>query len=275
MPVVPRAARPATVGDVRRLALGLSLCLALWLAGRPAGAVVFQDAGDRFRLDFQPRAGRVCVVVPPAESKPEDCAGTDLETLRRLYAGGPELKTAIAVVRGEAAYNLLYAVQSPGIASATPATAAGFAQGLVTAARSAAPSGQVVRAKNPAMPFAIERHGGTEVIRVELVFERVTPGGAASEIQEQTTFAVLGDKAVHCLYLVAPRELAAEARRDVDAALARVEVVPPRSGPYRLGRALGRVTVRALLLAVAVGSALVGAVAVLVGWRRRRAGERK
>jgi hypothetical protein len=212
-------------------------------------------------------------LVPVAETKTEDCAGLDLETLRRLYAGGPDLRGAIAVVRGKEAYNLLYAVQTPGIPPATPASAGEFARGLVGAARGAAPSGQVVREKNPAAPFAIERYGRAEVIRVDLVFERTPLAGGPPEVQEQTTFAILGDRAVHCLYLVAPRELAAEAQRDVVSALARVEIEPPRCREHRLGRALGRAAASLFGLAV-VGVGLAGAVLALVLWWRRAAQKR-
>jgi hypothetical protein len=253
--------------------LELSVCLALCLGARPAEAVLFQDSGDRFRLDFRPEAARVCVVVPVTETKLEDCAGLDLDTLRRLYAAGPGLRGAIAVVRGQTAYNLLYAAQTPGIQPATPARAGEFARGLVGAARSAAPAGQVVRNKNPAAPFAIQRYGRADVVRVDLVFERQPLAGGPPEVQEQTTFAVLGDKAVHCLYLVAPHELAAEAQRDVVSALARVEIEPPRSREYRRGRALGRATASLFGLAAA-GAALAASALALVLWWRRAAQKR-
>jgi len=126
---VRAAARGATVPRVARARLELSLWLAICLGARPAEAVLFQDSGDRFRLDFRPASARVCVVVPPAETKTEDCAGLDLETLRRLYAGGPDLRGAVAVVRGETAYNLLYSAQTPGIPPATPASAREFCSG--------------------------------------------------------------------------------------------------------------------------------------------------
>jgi hypothetical protein len=267
---VPRTARGATVPGVARVRLVSSLWLAACLLTRPAEAVLFQDSRDHFRLDFRPQQTRVCVLVPAADTKTEDCAGLDLETLRRLYAGGPDLRGAVAVVRGETAYNLLYAVQTPGIPSATPASAGEFARGLVGAARSAAPAGQVVREKNPAAPFALDRYGRAQVIRVDLVFERMPLAGGPPEVQEQTTFAILGNQAVHSLYLVAPRELAAEAQHDVVSALAHVEIEPPRSREYRLGRALGRAM--APLFGVAVlGAGLVGAVLAVVLWWRRTA----
>ena len=253
-----------------RVRLAWSLWLAACLLARPGEAVLFQDSRDHFRLDFRPPATRVCVLVPATETKTEDCAGVDVETLRRLYAGGPDLRGAIAVVRGETAYNLLYAAQTPGIPPATPASAGEFARGLVGAARSAAPAGQVVREKNPAAPFAIDRYGRAQVIRVDLVFERTPLAGGPPEVQEQTTFAILGDQAVHSLYLVAPRELAEEAQRDVVSALAQVEIEPPRSREYRLGRALGRALAPLFGLAV-LGAGVVAVVLALVLWRRRAA----
>jgi len=256
------------VPRVARVRLALSFWLAACLGTRSAEAVLFQDSRDHFRLDFRPPATRVCVLVPAAETRAEDCAGLDLDTLRRLYAGGPDLRGAIAVVRGDAVYNMLYAAQTPGLPPATPASAGEFARGLVEAARSAAPAGQIVREKNPAAPSTIGRYGRAQVIRVDLVFERTPLAGGPPEVQEQTTFAILGDQAVHSLYLVAPRDLAAEAQRDVVSALAHVEIEPPRSREHRLGRAIGRAMAPLFGLAVVGAGVAVAAVALVLWWRR-------
>jgi len=125
-----------------------------------------------------------------------------------------------------------------------------------------------VREKNPAAPFAIDRFGPAQVIRVDLVFERTPLAGGPPQVQEQTTFAILGDQAVHSLYLVAPRDLAAEAQRDVVSALAHVEIEPPRSREHRLGRAIGRAMAPLFGLAVVGAGVAVAAVALVLWWRR-------
>lgn len=234
------------------------LVWAVCLATAPARAVSVKSTDDRFHLEFQPPGARVCVVLPADATMLEDCAGVELESLRRLYLAGPPLQMALSVVRGETSYNLLYALEKPGLGAATPATAARFAATLVNAARRAAPSGQRVQHKASWAPFVLERFGSAQVIRVDLLFEHTPLAGGAPDVLEQTTYAVLGKHAVHCLYLLSPRGHAELARRDLSQALSHLEVEPTGSRERRWNQVIG-----SMLGWVAAGGGLLAVLAIL------------
>jgi hypothetical protein len=178
---------------------------------------------------------------------------------------------ALAVMRGDTGYSLLYAPEKPGLGAATPATEARFAAALVDAARRAAPSGQRVRHKAAWAPFVLEHFGSTQVIRVDLLFEHTPIAGGAPDVLEQTTYAVLGKHAVHCLYLLSPPGQAELARRDLSQALGRVEVEPTGSDEQGSSKFLGSILRWAalgggLLLVLVTTAGLV----LLVVRKRRR-----